>query len=254
MTATREAHTDDTSPARADYADRNDVIEQYAPLVRRIAYRLVSRLPANVELDDLVSAGVFGLIDAAEKYEESMGVFEYYASIRIRGAMLDELRSLDWVPRSVRQMAATIDDTRQQLARELGRDAEDAEVAEALDMDISTFHRKERRARPRVVVGFGDLGTNDAEARNALECIPDPQACDPEENSARYDERALMVRAIQQLPERQRVVLGLYYFDDYKLREIGDLLGVTESRISQIHTQAVQMLKPIVSEMMNESV
>jgi RNA polymerase sigma factor for flagellar operon FliA len=232
--------------------DRNKVVEQYAYLIKKVAYKTIARLPANVEMDDLMSAGVIGLIDAAEKYDpEKSCNFKSYAEIRIRGAMVDELRSLDWVPRSVRQKGASIDVVARELQGKLGRPATELEVATEMGLTLDEFHALTDKARAVSVVSFEDLGVGGADdKRDFLDSVGDPEALDPAQNTEVNDERDQMMRAIQMLPERQRVVLSLYYFEDMNLKEIGSLLGVTESRISQIHSAAVLQLRPILEELM----
>ncbi len=233
--------------------DRNKVVEQYAYLINKVAYKMIARLPANVELDDLKSAGVIGLIDAAEKYDpEKSSNFKSYAEIRIRGAMVDELRSLDWVPRSVRQKCATINRTSRRLTGRLGRPATNEEIADELQLSVPEFNLMASKARALSVVSYEDLGAAGDDRRDFLDCIADPAATDPEENSQRSNRRSLMLRGIQELSERQRMVLSLYYFEDLNLKEIGTILGVTESRISQIHSKAVIQLRPILTEMLAE--
>lgn len=228
--------------------DRNKVVEQYAHLIKKVAYRMIARLPANVEMDDLMSAGVIGLIDAAEKYDpEKSCNFKSYAEIRIRGAMVDELRSLDWVPRSVRQKGASIDVVARELQGKLGRPATELEVAAEMGLTLEEFQDLSDKARAVSVVSFEDLGVSGTEdKRDFLESVGDPEALDPAQNSEVNDEHDTMMRAIQMLPDRQRVVLTLYYFEDMNLKEIGSLLGVTESRISQIHSAAVAQLRPLL--------
>jgi RNA polymerase sigma factor for flagellar operon FliA len=234
--------------------DRNQVVEKYAYLIKKVAYKMIARLPANVEMDDLMSAGVIGLIDAAEKYDpEKSSNFRTYAEIRIRGAMVDELRSLDWVPRSVRQKGASIDVVARTLTSRLGRPATDEEIARELGLTVEEYYLLAEKARAVSVVSYEDLGaTGTEDKRDFLDCVADPEAEDPEETSEKTNRRSVMMRAIQKLPERQRVVLSLYYFEDLNLKEIGNLLGVTESRISQIHSQAVIQLRPILAEMIED--
>ena len=228
--------------------DRNKVVEQYAHLIKKVAYKMIARLPANVEMDDLMSAGVIGLIDAAEKYDpEKSCNFKSYAEIRIRGAMVDELRSLDWVPRSVRQKGASIDVVARELQGKLGRPATELEIATEMGLTLEEFQDLTDKARAVSVVSFEDLGVGGSEdKRDFLDSVGDPEASDPAQSTELNDERDVMMRAIQSLPERQRVVLTLYYFEDMNLKEIGSLLGVTESRISQIHSAAVAQLRPLL--------
>lgn len=249
--ATAMIAAESTAPVQLD---RNEVVEKFAYLIKKVAYKMISRLPANVEMDDLMSAGVIGLIDAAEKYDpEKSSNFRTYAEIRIRGAMVDELRSLDWVPRSVRQKGASIDGVARALTAKLGRPASEDEIAAEMGLTLEEFHTLADKARAVSLVSYEDLGAaGGEERRDFLDCVADPDAEDPEEWSQKSNRRAVMMRAIQRLPERQRVVLSLYYFEDLNLKEIGNLLGVTESRISQIHSQAVAQLRPILEEMLDD--
>ncbi|MCB9539768.1 MAG: FliA/WhiG family RNA polymerase sigma factor [Myxococcales bacterium] len=237
-------------PAQADdmpeTVDRNTVIERYAYLVNKVAYRLLARLPANVELDDLKSAGVIGLIDAAEKFDASKSNFRSYAEIRIRGAILDELRALDWVPRTVRQSKTNIERARRTVTARLGRPATDDELADELGLTPDEFAAKARKAEALRVVSYEDLTADAGEDRGFLETIADPQAEDPETTREENERRAVLLDAMQQLDERSRLVVGLYYFEDMSLRDIGSILGVTESRISQIHSKAVRELHGIL--------
>lgn len=232
--------------------DRNAVVEQFSYLIKKVAYKMLSRLPANVELDDLMSAGVLGLIDAAEKYDaEKSCNFKSYAEIRIRGAIVDELRSLDWVPRSVRQKGTNIEAMQRELQGRLGRPATPLEVATEMNLSLEEYQLLVDKARAVNVVSYEDLGgTSPEEKRDFLEGVADPEALNPEDTSEQTAERDQMMEAIQELPERHRVVLMLYYFEDMSLKEIGTLLGVTESRISQIHSAAVVQLKPLLEKKM----
>ncbi len=234
--------------------DRNAVVEQYAYLIKKVAYRMISRLPANVEMDDLMSSGVLGLIDAADKYDSEKSCnFKSYAEIRIRGAMVDDLRAVDWVPRSVRQKSASIEHVSRELAGKLGRAATDVEIAAELGLSLEELRVLTDKARAVSVVSYEDLGVGAAEdKRDFLDGVSDPEALDPEQTTEQSDERAFIMKALHSLPERQRVVLSLYYFEDMNLKEIGGLLGVTESRISQIHSAAVAQLRPILAELMAE--
>lgn len=237
---------------RQRIVDRNKVVEQYAYLINKVAYKLISRLPANVEMDDLKSAGVIGLIDAAEKYDpEKSSNFKSYAEIRIRGAMVDELRALDWVPRSVRKKSASIEQAQRVLSRKHGRVATDEEMASHLEMSVEEYRVYAEKAHAVSVVSYEDLGTAAGpDRRDFLDSVADPEAADPETESTEGNRRDMLLRAIQELGERQRVVLSLYYFEDLNLKEIGNILGVTESRISQIHSKSVRQLEPIIGEML----
>ncbi len=236
--------------------DRNRVVEQYAYLINKVAYKLIARLPANVELDDLKSAGVIGLIDAAEKYDpEKSANFKSYAEIRIRGSMVDELRALDWVPRSVRQRGAQIERTRRALQADLGRQPTEIELARALEVSVDGLRALVDKAHALSVISYEDLGgAGDDDRREFLDCVSDPEAENPEDSTQRHSRRDRMLDAVQMLGERQRVVLSLYYFEDLNLKEIGSILGVTESRISQIHSKACLQLKPLLEELLAEEI
>ncbi len=233
-------------------SDRNQVVEEYAYLVNRVARKMAGRLPPNVELDDLKSVGVIGLIDAAERYEEGRGSFKAYAEIRIRGAIIDELRSVDWVPRSVRQLNNDLERSKRELSSSLGRTPTQKELAAQLEVSVETLQAQQERARATTVVSYENLGGADAESRNFLESVADPHSVDPEAYKADQDRFAAMMRVMQTLPERMRLVLSLYYFEDFNLREIGDLLGVTESRISQLHSSAVERIRPAMAQALAE--
>ncbi len=224
---------------------RDDLLQEYAPLVRRVAYKIAARLPHSVEVDDLISTGVLGLIDAIARFDPSKSNnFRSYAEIRIRGAILDELRNLDWVPRSVRQRATEIENTYLRLERELGRTVSDVEVAEEMGLSLDAFHALVDRVKPLTVVSFEDLNAGGpGEQRNVLACIRDEGQPDPHGQLLLERLRGGLEDGLDELPEKQRLVLSLYYFEDLNLKEIGRILGVTESRISQLHSMAVIELR-----------
>ncbi len=228
------------------------MVEEYAPLVHRIARKMVARLPPNVEIDDLKSVGVIGLIDALEKYEPGRGSFRAYAEIRIRGAILDELRRLDWVPRSVRALNTQMEGARRTLSASLGRTPSEAEMAEALNCTVPELYEQSERARAMTVVSYEGLGTQSEDGRDFLEALADPDAIDPEDHSHSKARQAVLLEGFRALDERPRLVLSLYYFEDMSLREIGTILGVTESRISQIHSGAVRQLRPILEDLIEQ--
>jgi len=224
---------------------RDELLSEYAPLVRRVAYKIAARLPHSVEVDDLVSSGVIGLIDAIEKFDPAKSNnFRSYAEIRIRGAILDELRHLDWVPRSVRKRANEIEETFARLERETDGLVTETEVAEEMGLTLEAFHALADRVKPMTIVSFEDLNVGGAsEPRNVLSCLRDDNAPDPHALMMLARLRGALEDALDELPERQRLVLSLYYFEDLNLKEIGRILGVTESRISQIHSLAVLQLR-----------
>lgn len=227
---------------------RDDLLREYTPVVRRVAYRLAARLPHSVEIDDLVSTGSLGLVDAVDKFDPAKGSsFVSYATLRIRGAILDELRSLDWVPRSVRNRATEIEDAYIRLARRTGRPATDAEVAEELDMSLDDFHALADRVKPMRVVSFEDLlPITDDGRRDVMGGVPDDGSPDPFDELLQARLRGRLEAALGQLQEKHRLVLSLYYFEDLNLKEIGRILGVTESRISQLHALAVLEMRSLL--------
>jgi RNA polymerase sigma factor for flagellar operon FliA len=234
--------------------ERDEIIKKYARLATTVAYKLIQRLPASVELDDLVSAGILGLIDAIDKYDpEKSDNFKKYAEIRIRGAMLDELRSMDWVSRTIRRQSSKLEGTRKQLRQELGRDATDVEMAEELGVNLEQYFELIHKLRPVLLVSFENLGIGaDGERRSFSQFLEDPKAIDPSQVAYFRQLRALLGELIEQLPEKQRVVITLYYFDHLNLKEVGKVLEVTESRVSQLHAQAVKSLKAKVKRHFNK--
>ncbi len=233
-----------------DVLRRNEVVAEYAWLVSRVASKIAARLPSNVELDDLKSVGVMGLIDAAERYEAGRGSFRAYAEIRIRGAILDELRSMDWVPRSVRQLGTNLEATRRELQAELGRKATEGEVADRLGISVGELQAQDTKANASRVVSFESLGKVGEEGRDFLETVPDTSIADPEQSKFDAERIGMLLGVVRTLPERMRLVLSLYYFEDFSLREIGELLGVTESRVSQLHSAAVDQIRPRLQELL----
>jgi len=211
------------------------LVMRHAELVKRIAYHLAGRLPASVEVDDLIQAGMLGLLEAAANYSEGRGAsFETYAGIRIRGAMLDGLRKLDWAPRSVHRKARAVAKAIRELESEYGREARDVEVAERMGMKLSEYHRI---VEDSAGCQISSLTTEEGEMT-----LTDSSA-DPFRDVVDEDFRAALTEAIANLPERERLVMSLYYDDELNLKEIGAALRVSESRICQIHGQALVRLQ-----------
>lgn len=225
--------------AYTQFDNKTSVVEQYAPLVKRIAHHMLARLPASVQLDDLLQSGMIGLLEASSKFDDTKGAkFETFAGIRIRGAMIDEIRRGDWVPRSVhrnnRRVAQVIDE----LEQGLGRDARDTEIAEKLDMSLNEYHHILNDVSVGKIIGIEDLGVSqDVLVTN--DGIPD----DNFEALAETQFKSALVEAIKTLPERDALVLSLYYDEALNLKEIGAILEVSESRVSQILSQAMLRLK-----------
>jgi RNA polymerase sigma factor for flagellar operon FliA len=224
---------------------RDRLILHYAPLVKYVAGRVGSGLPAHVEQADLVSYGTFGLIDAITRYEPSREVrFESYAMARIRGAIIDELRSTDWIPRSVRMRARQFERTVAALEARLQRSPTDAEVAEEMGTDVEEIRKFLGQLSLVNVVALDELLTDEeGGAPRLVDTLQDSTAPDPQAVAEHGEARQLLARAVEQLPDREKVVVSLYYFEGLTLAEIGRVLGVTESRICQLHTKAVLHLR-----------
>jgi RNA polymerase sigma factor for flagellar operon FliA len=222
---------------------RQRLIVHYSPLVKYVASRVATGLPANVEQADLVQYGIFGLMDALDKFDRGREIkFETYAIPRIRGAIIDELRSLDWVPRSVRSKARDVEKTHSQLENRLGRAPTEEEMAQKLGVDVDDFRNTLLEIANSSVLALDDLWTvSDPEGGQVslLDTIRDPHAVDPEEAIDTVELKDRLAEAIESLPDRERLVVALYYYENLTLREIGEVLGVTESRVSQLHTKAV---------------
>ena len=222
--------------------DRDQVIMQYAPLVKRIAYHLMSKLPASVQAEDVIQNGMIGLIDAVGRFEEGLGAqFETYAVQRIRGAMLDGLRENDWLPRSLRRDMRRIEGAISQLEQRYGRQPTEGELAKTLDMTLADYQKMLQDARGHQLLyieDFGGDGDDDYLDRHVAGAEPDPL-----DRLLERDMRDVLIRAIQDLPEREKTVMGLYYEEELNLREIGEILGVSESRICQLHSQAIARLR-----------
>jgi RNA polymerase sigma factor for flagellar operon FliA len=234
---------EDFSPVNST---RDQLVLEYAPLIKYIAQKIAARLPANIELDDLISSGVIGLMDAMEKYDASRdNKFKTYAEFRIRGAILDELRAQDWVPRSVREKAKILERCYSKLEQKKGRQATDDEVCSELGITQPEFHELLSQVRSVSLLSYDDISHFSKADKRALHGVGDSGLKAPtpfSEVNVAYVKRVIS-EAIQDLPEKQRLVLSLYYYEDLNLKEIGRVLDVTESRVSQLHTQAILRLK-----------
>ena len=225
---------------------RERLILHYAPLVKYVAGRIGAGLPQSVEQSDLVSNGMFGLMDALDKYDPGREVkFETYAIPRIRGAIIDELRAMDWVPRSIRSKARGVEKAHAQLEAKLGREPTDEEVAEKLDMDVNELHDVLTQISLVSVMALEESvgGDERGEQRSLIDTLADAAGGDPGSGIEGQEMRGILSAAINSLSEREKVVITLYYFEGLTLAEIGDILGVTESRVCQIHTKAVGSLR-----------
>lgn len=229
-----------------DSDSREHLILHYSPLVKYVAGRLSASLPQSVDTADLISYGLFGLIDAIEKYDPERGIkFETYAIARIKGAIIDELRSLDWVPRSVRSKARQLENAYITLEHRLHRTPTDSEVAAEMGVSAEEYHDLLSRLSYTSIVSFEELwiGGDRDEKSDVLSVIPDHSADDPVALFETEEAKEILATAIEKLPERERVVIALYYYEGLTLKEIGRVLGVTESRVSQLHTKAVLRMR-----------
>jgi RNA polymerase sigma factor for flagellar operon FliA len=235
---------------RRDPKVRDYFVRQYAPLVKYVAGKVAIGMPNNVEFDDLVGFGVFGLFDAIEKFDPDKHVkFKTYAVTRIRGAIFDELRTIDWVPRSVRQKTREVEDTIRKLEASLGRAAADDEIAQAMKIDLKDFHNLMLKISGTSVLSLNEVWYTgeDNDKMSIVESIESPSSLNPDHIVEKEEVKRLIIEAINELPEKEKKVLVLYYYEDLTLKEIGEVLEVTESRISQLHTKAILRLRAKLS-------
>jgi RNA polymerase sigma factor FliA len=222
---------------------RDSYITQYAPLVKRMAHQMLAKLPANIELDDMIQAGMIGLMDAVERYEDDHGTkFETYANQRIRGAMLDELRAGDWLPRSVRRSQRVIEGAISKLEHRNGRAPQENEIAKELGMNLGEYQELLGEAKGAQLFYYEDDSANE-ESGDFLDRNVADHESNPAEMLADKRFKTALVAAIEDLPEREKTLMGLYYEQDLNMREIAAVMGVTESRVCQLHSQAVARLR-----------
>lgn len=246
----RKQHYAEIAPSSESASPRDvpqdELVLRHADLVKRIAYHLVSRMPPNVEVDDLIQAGMIGLLDAARHYTASKGAnFETYAGIRIRGAMLDEVRKSDWTPRSVHRNVREMAEVVRKLENESGHDAKAADIAQALGVSLDDYHKLVQDAASCRLFSFDSLGSPDDD--NPADYAPDNRP-GPLDDLTEADFRRALIVAIDGLPDREKLVLALYYDEELNLREIGEVLDVSESRVCQIHGQALVRLRARMDE------
>jgi RNA polymerase sigma factor for flagellar operon FliA len=225
---------------------REAFIKQYAPLVKYVAGKVAVGMPHNIEFDDLVGFGVFGLLDAIDKFDPDKNVkFKTYAVTRIRGAIFDELRSIDWVPRSVRQKTREVEDTIGALEAQLGRTATDQEIAKALGMDENEFLKTMMKISGTSILSLNDVWfSGDENDKVSIgDSIESPSSLNPDVIVEKEEIRRVIAEAINELPDKEKKILVLYYYEDLTLKEIGQVLEVTESRVSQLHTKAILRLR-----------
>jgi len=231
---------------QAEETERDALILKYAPLIKYIAHRLAMRLPAHISVEDLISAGAIGLMDAVNKFDPGKRVqFSTYAEYRIKGAMLDELRALDWVPRSVRQKMSRLDKAYTRLQKEKGRPVEEEEVAEELGLTLEGFYEL---LHDTSGVAFLDIDhvprkLNGLNEEDLLQLLMDDESRDPAVQLSFMELKATLAQAIDKLTPKEKTIIALYYYDELTLREIGEVLGFTESRICQIHSKVILKLR-----------
>ncbi len=243
------------APNRLTPEQKDKLIMEYAPLIRFIAQKIAVRLPSNIELDDLISSGVIGLMDAIEKYDPTRdNKFKTYAEFRIRGSILDELRAQDWVPRSVRDKAKLLDRTLVELESEMGRTATEEEVAARLSMTMEQFYELLNEVRPVSILSIDEHASfSSVDKKSILNLLEGCRTANPLNELNMKTVKEIVAKAIEELPERQRLVLSLYYYEDLNLKEIGKVLRVTESRVSQVHAQAISRLRAKLQQFFNDS-
>ncbi len=228
-------------------ADKNSLLTEHMPLVKRLAHQMKAKLPPSVEVDDLVQAGMMGLLDAINRYEENHGAqFETYAVLRIRGAMLDELRSSDWMPRSTRANMRKVEQAMATLQQQLGRPPSESEVAKSLKLSLADYQELLGDSGGHQLVYYEDF--HDEEGSDSFLDRYAVDDDDPLKSLLDTDFRQTVIDAIDALPPREKMLMGLYYEEELNLKEIGAVMGVSESRVSQLHTQAVARLRTYLRE------
>lgn len=248
----------DSGPRKVDPAEQEQMVLQYAPLIKYIASRLALRLPSHISLDDLISSGIIGLIDAIRKFDPSKNIsFKTYAEFRIKGAMLDELRSLDWIPRSVRKKSNLIEHAYAKLQKSLGRPAEAEEVAQALGLTLEDFYQILDETKGVSLVALDSARKTSSSSLGPLdqdqpEILQDLSVRDSFLAVHFSQLQEIMVRAIEALPDKEKLLISLYYYEELTMKEVGEIMGYTESRISQLHTQAMYRLRHHLRDYFNE--
>jgi RNA polymerase sigma factor for flagellar operon FliA len=247
MTSATGASVYDNVQTEGDDKDENldEVVNRYAPLVKRIAHHLLLRMPASVQVDDLIQSGMIGLLEASRKYDVTKGAsFETYAGIRIRGSMLDEVRKGDWAPRSVHRKSRKVAEAIKAIEARTGKDAKVQDIVKEMDIDLNSYFAILQDASGSRLFSFDDVMDGDDSAiEMAVGDLPGP--CDGLQRSTF---KAHLAKAIDGLPDREKLVLALYYDEELNLKEIGEVIGVSESRVSQIHSQAALRLRARLSD------
>ncbi len=226
--------------------ERDELILEHLPQIKYIAQRISAKLPSHVELNDLVSAGILGLLDALEKFDPNRGVkFKTYAELRIKGAILDSLRNLDWAPRSLRKKSKDLEKVYRELEQRLGRPATDKEVCDEMDITLDDFYELVDQIKGLNLGSFQELSSqeDDKNSEPLVKYVPDAPQLDPFFVFHKSEIQGILSTAIDTLPKKERLVVSLYYFDELTMKEIGKVLGVNESRVSQLHTKAMLRLR-----------
>ncbi|MEA2701103.1 MAG: polymerase sigma factor FliA [Myxococcales bacterium] len=244
----KKANTTRKPSQKEIIARRNEYAAKFFPYIEKVARRLARRLPAHVEIDDLISSGVIGLMEAAERFDpKRVDRFEAFAEFRIRGAMLDDLRSRDTLSRDMRRLSNELRDATRRLEAQLGRTPDQEEIARRLGVGVDELYARQQKLSGSSVVGIDDAGPD------LLERTGDQQAADPFELTSRREMLSQLVGGIEELPEKMQQVLSLYYCDNLNLKEIGAVLGVTESRVCQIHGEATKRLRESLDDLATEA-
>jgi len=229
--------------------EKEKIINDSLPFIKYTAYRLTHRLPPQLSVEDLISVGIMGLLDALQRFTEGRVKLKTFAEYRIKGAMLDELRAHDWVPRSLKTKISQIKKAHHQLEKELGRAPDEEEVARSLKITLDEYYATLQSANNAVVFSFEDFRDrmNEESDMDVTECIPDPDTKDPLELLEESSIRDALAQLIDRLPEKEKLLLSLYYWDELTMKEIGKVMNLTEGRVCQLHSQALIRLKALMS-------
>jgi RNA polymerase sigma factor FliA len=233
---------------------RDFFCQKYAPLVKYVAGKVAIGMPQNVEFDDLVSYGSFGLLDAIEKFDPERDIkFKTYAMTRIRGAVFDELRSIDWIPRSIRQKAKQVEETIAMLENKLGHTVDDEDIAKEMGISVDELSSLISKISGTSIISLHDIWYmgDDSDEVSFMETLESPSNLNPDSLIEREEVKSVIVEAIKHLPDKEKKVIVLYYYEDLTLKEIGEVLEITESRISQLHTKAIMRLRGKLMRMKN---
>lgn len=235
-------------------SDRQRLLEDHLHMVKIIAYQVAVNLPPHVDVNDLIGAGMVGLLESVDRFDAARGVqFNTYASMRVRGAILDELRSMDWMTRSMRDKSNNLERAYGEIERRTGRPAEIEDVAKTLHITTGELHSMLSEVAALSVVNLEDLGVGSRnDAMDILECIKDPNAVDPLVAAKLAELKRVVVEAVEALPEKEKVIISLYYYEELTLKEIGRVLEITESRVCQLHSQMMHRLKASLKRFMND--